>query len=138
MEPPASVTTYDIAATKKGVNSCLDHLASQMDHTVSQRCQIYQLEDVQIKLGETPDELVDHLKALSNRCNFPTNEEKEQNVLICLVHALTDSELVKKLLTLDLKATTAKMLETCRTHIVIGDNLNAMGFRSKTVNAVNK
>ena len=55
-----------------------------------------------------------------------------------LVHALTDSELVKKLLTLDLKATTAKMCKTCRTHIAIADNLNAMGHGSKTVNAVNK
>ena len=31
---PASVTTDDIAATKKSAKSCLDHLASQMDHTV--------------------------------------------------------------------------------------------------------
>ena len=30
------------------------------------------------------------------------------------------------------------MLETCRTHIAIADNLNAMGLRSKTVSAVNK
>ena len=55
-----------------------------------------------------------------------------------LVCALTDSELIKKLLTLDLKATTAKMLKTCRTHIAIADNLNAMGLRSKTAYAVNK
>ena len=33
---PASVTTDDITATKKSVKSFLDHLASQMDHTVSQ------------------------------------------------------------------------------------------------------
>ena len=88
--------------------------------------------------GETPDELVDCLRALTNRCNFPTDEEKEQSVQICLVCALTDSELVKKLLALDLKATTAKMLKTCRIHIAIADNLNVMSLRSKTVNAVNK
>ena len=35
---PASVTTDDIAATKKSVKSFSDHLASQMDHTGSQRC----------------------------------------------------------------------------------------------------
>ena len=93
---------------------------------------------LQIKPGETPDELVDHLRVLANRCSFPTDEEKEQNVQFHLVHALTDSELVKKLLTLDLKATTAKMHETCSTHIVIADNLNAMGLRSKTVNTINK
>ena len=44
-----------------------------MDHTVSQQCQIYQLEDVRIKAEETPDELLDHLRALANRCNFPTD-----------------------------------------------------------------
>ena len=109
-----------------------------MDHIVSQRYQIYQLEDVQIKPGETPDELVDHLRALADRCNFPTDKEKERNVQFHLVHVLTDSELVKKLLALDLKATTAKMFKTCRSHIAIADNLTAMGLRSKTINAVNK
>ena len=135
---PACVTTDNIAATKKSTKSLLDHLASQMDHTVSQRCQIYQLEDVQTKPGETLDELVDHLRTLTKRCNFPMDEEKEQNIQFCLVCALTDSELVKKLLTLALKPTTAKMLETCRTHIAIADNLNAMDLGAKAINAVNK
>ena len=35
---PTGVTTNDISATKKHVKMFLDHLASQMDHTVSQRC----------------------------------------------------------------------------------------------------
>ena len=74
---PASVTTDDITATKKSVKSFLDHLAPQMDHTVSQWCQIYQLEDVQIKPGETPDELVDCLRGLADSCNLATDEEKE-------------------------------------------------------------
>ena len=140
MEPmdTAGVTTDDVAATKKSAKSFLDHLASQMDHTVSQRCGIYQLKDVWIKPVETPDELVDHLRALADRCNFPKGEEKEWNVQFCLVCALTDSEFIRKLLTLDLKDTTAKLFETCRTHIAIADNLHAMGLGSKTVNAVNK
>ena len=75
---PTTVTTDDVAATKKSTKSSLDHLASQMEHTVSQRCRIYQLEDVHIKPGETPDELVDHLRALANRCNFPTDEERNE------------------------------------------------------------
>ena len=33
---PAGMTTDDIAATKKCMQSSLDHLTSQMDHTVSQ------------------------------------------------------------------------------------------------------
>ena len=90
---PASVTTDDIAATKKSVKSFLDHLASQMDHTVSQWCQIYQLEDVWSKPGETLDELVDHLRALADRYNAPTDEVKEPNVQFHLVCALTYSEI---------------------------------------------
>ena len=85
---------------------------------------------MKIKPGETPNELVDCLRVLADRCSFPTDEEKEWNIQFHLVSALTDSELIKKLLTLDLKAAIAKMLETCRTHIAIADNLNAMSLRS--------
>ena len=75
---PSGLTKDDVAGTKKSVKSFLDHLASQMDHTVSQRCRIYQWEDMQIKPGETtPDELVDCLRALANRCNFPNDDEKQ-------------------------------------------------------------
>ena len=70
---PAGVTTYDIAATKKSAKSFLDNLASQMDHVVSQWYWIYQLEDVQIKPGKTPDELVDHLIAHADRFYLPTD-----------------------------------------------------------------
>ena len=83
----SSVTTGDITATKKSVKSFLDHLTSQMDHTVTQWCWIYQLEDEQTKPGETPDELVDHLRAFANRCNFPTDKEKEWNIQFHLVYA---------------------------------------------------
>ena len=80
MEPKDTcqcVTTDDVIASKKSAKSFLDHLASQVHCTVSQRCQIYQLEDVQIKPGDTPDELVDCLGALAIMCNFPTGKKKE-------------------------------------------------------------
>ena len=88
-----------------------------MDHIVSQRYRIYQLEDVCAHPGESPDELVECLCTLADRCNFPSEEEKEHNVQYRFVRALDDKELVKKLLALDLEATTAKMLEVCCTHI---------------------
>ena len=48
-------------------------------------------------------------------------------------------DLVKKLLALDLKATTAKMLEGCWTHITISDNLDAMGLvGSKPVHIIHQ
>ena len=124
---------------KKRASAFMDYLSSTMDHAVSQRCRIYQLEDVRIRPGESPDELVDHLRALADRCNFPTEDEKERNVQYRFVRALSDKELVKKLLALDLTATTAKMLEVCRTHIAISDNLEAMGLKEqKTVNAIRR
>ena len=93
-----------------------------MDHEVSQRCRIYQLEDVRAQPGESPDELVDRLHAPADRCNFPSEEEKEHTVQYRFVRALDDKELVKKLLALDFKATTAKMLEVCPTHIAATTN----------------
>ena len=103
-----------------------------MDHAVSQCCRIYQLEDVHIWPGGSPDELVDHLWALADQCNFPTEEEKEQNVQYRFVRPLNDKELVKKLLALDLTATTSKMFEVCCTHIAISDNLEAMGLNQQS------
>ena len=118
---------------------CMDYLSSKMDHAVSQCCRIYQLEDVHIWPGESPDELIDHLRALADQCNFPLDEEKEWNIQYRLVRALNDKELIKKLLALDLKATTPKMLQVCQTHIAISDNLEAMGLKEqKTVNAIRK
>ena len=132
-------TADEISKKKKQASAFMDYLSSMMDHAVSQRCRIYQLEDVHIQPRESPDELVDHLHALADWCNFPSDEEKEWNIQYRLVRALNDKELIKKLLTLDLKATTPKMLEVCQTHIAISDNLEAMGLKEqKTVNAIRK
>ena len=104
---------------------------------MSQQCRIYELEDVQIHTGETPDELVECICGLADRCGFPSDEQKERNIQYHFVHALSDSDLVCKLLALKLMATPSKMLELCHTHIAISDNMNAMGLTgSKTVNAI--
>ena len=108
-----------------------------MNHKVSERCRIYQLVDICACPGESPDEPVDCLHAFVDRCNFPSEEEMECNVQYRFVRTLNDKELVKKLFALDLKATTAKMLEVHRAHIAISDNFDAMGLSSsKSVNAM--
>ena len=117
----------------------MDKFLSTMDHEVSQCFRIYQLEDVRIWVGESPDELMECLCALADCCNFPTEDEKERNVQYRFVCALSDKDLVKELLALDLKATTAKMLEVCQTHITISDNLDALGLVcSKPVHAIHQ
>ena len=123
----------EVAKKKKSAQEFLDYLSSTMDHAVSQCYKIYQLEDVCIWPGESPDELVDHLQALTDWCNFPTKEEKEQNVQYRFIRALNDKELVKKLLALDLIATTSKMLEVCHTHIAISDISQGHGIESTEV-----
>ena len=109
-----------------------------MDHPVSQHCRIYQLEEIRIKAGETPDELVDRIRGLADRCNFPTDAEKERHIQFRLVCALSDTDLVRKLLAMKMEATTAEMLATCRTHIAIADNMSLMGLATKSVNAIQK
>ena len=49
------------------------------------------------------------------------------------MRAVDDKELVKRLLALDIKATTAKMLEVCHTHIAISENLDAMGLSGQSL-----
>ena len=54
------------------------------------------------------------------------------------MHALSDMDLVRKLLAMKMEATTAEMLATCHTHIAIADNMSSMGLATKTVNAMQK
>ena len=124
---------------KKSAAEFLKYFSSTMDHPVSQQCRIYQVEDVCIHTGETPDELIEHLHGLVDHGGFPSDEEKERNIQYCFVHALFDSDLICKLLALKLTATTSEMLELCCTHITISDNMSAMGLTgSKTVNAIHQ
>ena len=81
-----------------------------MDHPVSQQCRIYQLEEIRIKAGETPDELVERLRGLANRCNLPTDMENERYIQFQMVCALSDTDLIRKLLAMKIEATTAEML----------------------------
>ena len=55
-----------------------------------------------------------------------------------MVCALSDTDLIRKLLAMKIKATTAQMLAVCRTHIAITDNMSSMGLSTKTVSAVQK
>ena len=123
-----SGTDDEVKKIKASADKFMDDLLSTMDHEVSQHCKIYQLEDVMIWAGESPDELMESLHALADHCNFRTDEEKEHNVQYRFVYTLSDKDLVKKLLALDLKATTTKMLEVCETHIAISNNLDALGL----------
>ena len=116
----------------------MEFLHSSMDHPVSQRCRIYQLEEIRVKAGETPDELVKRIRGLADRCNFPTDAEKERHIQFRMVCALSDTDLIRKLLAMKIEATTAEMLAVCRTHIAIADNMSSMGLSTKAISAVQK
>ena len=116
----------------------MEFLHSSMDHPVSQRCRIYQLEEIRVKAGETPDELVEQIRGLADRCNFPTDVEKERHIQFQMVRALSDTDLIRKLLAMKIEATTAEMLAVCCTHIAITDNMSSMGLSTKPISAVQK
>ena len=55
-----------------------------------------------------------------------------------MVRALSDTDLIRKLLAMKIEATTAEMLAVCHTHIAIADNMSSMGLSTKAVSAVQK
>ena len=55
-----------------------------------------------------------------------------------MVHALRDTDLIRKLLAMKIKATTAEMLAVCCTHIAIADNMSSMALSTKAISAVQK
>ena len=56
---PSGATAEEREKNKKSAKLFMEFLHISMDHPVSQRCRIYQLEEIRIKAGETPDELVE-------------------------------------------------------------------------------
>ena len=58
---PSGTTAEEREKNKKSAKLFMEFLHSSMDHPVSQRCRIYQLEEIRIKAGETPDELVEQI-----------------------------------------------------------------------------
>ena len=135
---PSGATAEEREKKKKSAKLFMDFLHSSMDHPVSQRCRIYQLEEIRIKAGETPDELVERIRGLADRCNFPTDAEKERHIQFRMVRALSDTDLIRKLLAMKIEATTAEMLAMCRTHIAIADNMSSMGLATKAIGTVQK
>ena len=116
----------------------MEFLHSSIDHPVSQQCRISQLEEIRIKAGETPDELVKRIRGLADRCNFPTDMGKEKHIQFRMVRALSNTDLIRKLLAMKIEATTAEMLAVCHTHITITDNMSSMGLSTKAISAVQK
>ena len=56
---PSGATAEEGEKNKKSAKLFMEFLHCSMDHPVSQQCRIYQLEEIRIKVGETPDELVE-------------------------------------------------------------------------------
>ena len=96
------------------------------------------MEEIRIKAGETPDELIERICGLADRCNFPTDVEKERHIQFWMVCTLSDTDLIRKLLAMKIEATTTEMLAVCHTHITITDNMSPMVLSTKAVSAVQK
>ena len=98
------------------------------------------MEEITFKADETLGELVKMIQSLADRCNFPTQVEKEQHIDLQfrLACALSDRDLVRNVFAMKIEVTTSEMLATCHTHIVISDNMSSMDLATKTVNAVQK
>ena len=58
---PSGATAEEQEKNKKSAKLFMEFLHSSMDHAVSQQCRIYQLEEIRIKAGETPDELIERI-----------------------------------------------------------------------------
>ena len=75
---------------------------------------------------------------MADRCNFPTDTEKERHIHFQMVCALNDTDLNRKLLAMKIEAMNAKMLAVCRTHLAIADNMSSMGLVTKAIGTVQK
>ena len=69
--------------------------------------------------------------------NFSMDKEKEWHIKFQHFHTLSYTDLMTKLLALDLTAMTEKVLIVCHSHVANADDLNTMGLtNSKSVSEV--
>ena len=64
--------------------------------------------------------------------------EKEKHIQFQMVHALSDTELIRKLYARKIEVTTAEIMAVCCTHITIADNMSSMLLSTKAVSTVQK
>ena len=133
---PSGTTAGEWEKNKKSAKLFMQFLHSSMDQPVTQWYRIYQLEEIRIKAGETPDELVEWIRGLVDRCNFATDAEKEIHIQFQMVHTLSNIDLIRNLLAMKIEITIAEMLAVCNMYITIADNMSFMGLSTKTVSAV--
>ena len=62
---------------KKSAKLFMEFLHSSMDYPISQWCRIYQQEEIRIKAGETPEELIKWIWGLTNRLTSPQTQRKK-------------------------------------------------------------
>ena len=129
-------TADEIAKKKKQATAFMDYLSSMMDHTVSQCCRIYQLEDVHILPGESPDELIQPSPSSCWLIQLP-DRRGEGTECPVQIHQSPQWQGTHQE-ALDLTATTPKMLEVCHTNTSPSQTTSkAMGLKEqKTVNVI--
>ena len=59
---PSGATLVEGEKDKKSAKLFMEFLHSSMDYPISQQCRIYQLEEIRIKAGKTPEELLNGSK----------------------------------------------------------------------------
>ena len=64
--------------------------------------------------------------------------EKERHIQFRMVRTLSDTDLIRKLLAMKIKATTAEMLAGSCTYIAIADNMKSMGLSTTAISTVQK
>ena len=135
---PSGSPAEEWEKNKMSAKLFMEFLHSSMDYPVSQWCRIYQLEELRIEAGKTWDKLFERTLGLADRCNFLTDAEKERYIQFQMVHALSNSNLIRKLLAMKIEATIAKMLAVCHIDIIITDNMSSIHLSTETVSAVQK
>ena len=108
-----------------------------MTHEVNTHVWLAKLEDITVKPGEDPQELVAHIKTIMDQCEMLNDAHHEHEVCHLIVHTYrNDTHLLDKLMVKSFKTPSSELIDIAINHFAIQCAHNQVSNTGKTVDAI--
>ena len=124
-------------ATKAKASAFLDQIQQGMTHDVNTHVHLGELEDIVVRPGEDPQDLVTHIKTLMDCCEMINGEHHEHKLHCCIICAYChEGKLLGKLMAKPFKTPSSELADIAVNHFAIQHTREQVSRSSKMVDAI--
>ena len=123
--------------TKVKASAFLDWIQQGMTHNINTHVHLGELEDIVAMLGDHPQDLIAHIKALMDCCKMINDEHHEHKLHCCVIHAYChEGKLLGKLMAKPFKTSSNELADIAVNHLSIQHAREQVSHSSKMVDAI--